>query len=116
MTQNGVVTDDDVIRLESELLDPRFRADPAYLDRVLHPDFEEFGSSGRHWQRAQLVEAMLADPALPPSEAEDFRTLRLGPDAILLTYRTRTALRSSIWVRTGTGWQVRFHQGTPRQR
>lgn len=101
-----------MIRLETELLDPAKRGDRDYLARVLHPEFEEFGASGRHWRRDEIIVAMLADPTLPPSDPTEFRTVSLGPDAILLTYRTRTALRSSVWVRTSVGWQVRFHQGT----
>jgi hypothetical protein len=51
-------------------------------------------------------------------EAGDLRPRRLGPDAVLLTYRTttpgRTVLRSSTGVRDGAaGWQLLFHQGTP---
>jgi ribonuclease HI len=43
--------------------------------------------------------------------------VRLGPDAILVTFRSddqgRRALRSSVWVRDReTGWVLRFHQGT----
>jgi ribonuclease HI len=113
VAQNGRVTDGEVIRLECELLDPANRGDAGFLERVLHPDFEEFGASGWHWNRAELVAMMLADPGLPPSDPQDFRTARLGPEAILLTYSTRTARRSSVWLRTANGWQVRFHQGTP---
>jgi ribonuclease HI len=43
---------------------------------------------------------------------------RIGPDAILLTYRStragRDALRSSTWIRDDAGtWLLLFHQGTP---
>jgi len=102
-----------VVRLELELLQPDRRGDRAYLERVLHPDFEEFGSSGRHWHRDEIIAALLAQPGSSQPEATDFRMLDLGPDSILLTYRTRTSLRSSIWVRSDTGWLIRFHQGTP---
>ncbi len=115
LAQNVRVTDNEVVRLEIDLLDPAHRGDRGFVERLLHPDFEEFGSSGRHWHRDEIIAAMLTDPTLPPSEPTDFRTVELGPDAILLTYRTRTALRSSIWVRTSVGWQVRFHQGTAHQ-
>jgi ribonuclease HI len=42
---------------------------------------------------------------------------RIGPNAVLLTYRSYarsgTVLRSSLWVLDGTKWRLRFHQGTP---
>jgi ribonuclease HI len=52
-----------------------------------------------------------------PIAASDLRVTRLGPDAILVTFRSddrgRRALRSSVWVRDPVaGWLLRFHQGT----
>ncbi|HEX2903521.1 MAG TPA: DUF4440 domain-containing protein [Jatrophihabitans sp.] len=107
------MTDIEVIRLEQDLLRPPRRGDQAFLDRVLHPDFEEFGSSGRHWGRSELIRTLLAAPDLPEPQAHDFRAAPIGADAMLLTYRTSSALRSSVWLRTPAGWQLRFHQGTP---
>ncbi|SNR90749.1 hypothetical protein SAMN06272737_1384 [Blastococcus mobilis] len=82
---------------------------------LLHQDFQEFGASGRVWDREAIVDALAADPAAP-GPAEAFAPVRLAEDVVLLTYRVSGeagSLRSSLWVRdTAAGWQLRFHQGT----
>jgi hypothetical protein len=37
------------IDLELRLLKYEIRAEPGEVDRLLHPDFSEFGASGRRW-------------------------------------------------------------------
>jgi ribonuclease HI len=82
----------------------------------LHPDFTEFGSSGRIWDRESIVAAMAADPG-DPTAAEEMRGFRLAPEVVLLTYRvnkpSRASLRSSIWMVHDNHWVLVFHQGTP---
>jgi hypothetical protein len=61
--------------------------------------------------------------ALEPVRAEQFELIRVGPKAAVLTYVSahdtatgellRRTFRSSLWVETEAGWQMRFHQGTP---
>jgi hypothetical protein len=116
------VADDDfsgALQGELRLLDPATRADPQLTRSLLHPDFTEFGASGRIWDRDSIVEAMAADPGLPTA-AEEMRGLQLAPDVVLLTYRVNrpqgSSLRSSIWVRMPSGWVALFHQGTPAPR
>lgn len=112
---------EDVIRRELELLRPEVRTDAGRLDELLDPEFTEFGASGRHWDRASIIEMLLAEPG-PQSEeavaieASDVVARRLADDVVLVTYTAqrpdRRALRSSIWRRTGGRWRVYFHQGT----
>ncbi len=108
--------EDAVIRLERELLDPAVRADSSRVAALLHPDFEEIGRSGRLWGRDALVEA-LADEDEPAADLDVLGVQRIGEDVLLLTARTTdtrgTTLRSSLWVRSGGRWRLRFHQGTP---
>ena len=81
---------------------------------LLHPDFREYGASGRIWDRASIA----ATPPRPvqPIRVIDIQAHRLGPDAFLVTYTSddvgRVALRSSTWLRHGGEWLLRFHQGT----
>jgi ribonuclease HI len=118
LTGTGEVTDADeqqVIQREQALLDPAVRADPDRVRALLHPDFVEFGASGGIWDRASI--AAVTSGTVERIVATEFRTARLGPDAILLTFRSddqgRAALRSSVWVRDpDAGWLLRFHQGT----
>jgi ribonuclease HI len=107
----------EVIALEVALLQPGNRADGAFLRRVLHPDFVEFGSSGRVWTVETITSALAADPGTAASDATGFTPLHVSDKAILLTYRTPHRLRSSLWLfGETTGWQLRFHQGTPSEK
>jgi ribonuclease HI len=104
-----------VVDREQALLDPAVRADPERMRAPLHPDFVEFGASGRVWDRTSI--AAVTSGIEVPIAASDLRVTRLGPDAILVTFRSddrgRRALRSSVWVRDPeAGWLLRFHQGT----
>jgi hypothetical protein len=111
--------DDDLCRVverELALLDPRVRRDPAQVRALLHPDFVEYGASGRVWDRTSVVEA--TGGGTDPIEARDLEPRRVGEDVVLLTYRSvaagREALRSSTWIRdAAAGWLLLFHQGTP---
>lgn len=102
---------------ELALLDPEVRASRQRVDALLHPDFSEFGASGRVWDRDSIM-AMLAgtDPDGPPAVASRMRGVRLAPDLVHLTFDTdadgRRAHRSSLWRRTDRGWRLYFHQGT----
>jgi ribonuclease HI len=107
---------DQVVALEEQLLDPEVRSDAGRLAVLLDPDFEEFGTSGRAWNRDTMLAALDDDP----STAASMQVLNVqvfdGATA-LLTYRTTdrrgSALRSSLWRQTDGQWRLRFHQGTP---
>jgi len=104
-----------VVQCELALLLPEVRRDPERMRALLHPDFVEYGSSGRVWDRGSIG-SVSADAE--QITAADFVARRIGPDAVLLTYRStragRDALRSSTWIRDDAGtWLLLFHQGTP---
>jgi hypothetical protein len=54
--------DDEDIRAavtgELRLLEPDVRGSAAEVETLLHPEFFEFGASGRHWDRASIVAAL----------------------------------------------------------
>lgn len=100
------------------LLDPSVRQASEKVEAILHPDFFEFGASGRRWGRREIVEALAAEQA-PDAErpvASELTGVRLAVDVVLVTYVSqagqRRCLRSSIWRKTAEGWRVYFHQGT----
>jgi hypothetical protein len=104
---------------ELKLLDPEVRRSPELVGALLHPDFHEFGASGRHWDRASII-AMLAatdEPGVRPSVTSGMKGVQLAPDLVHLTFDTesngRLVHRSSLWRRTEGGWLLYFHQGTP---
>lgn len=109
-------------RLEEELHLPETRRNVSRLQMLLHPDFEEFGRSGRHYSRDELLrELPVGDHGT--MRAEEFAGSVVGAGVALITYRSayvdasgnrsRVTLRSSLWIETAAGWQMRFHQGTP---
>ncbi|MET9429549.1 nuclear transport factor 2 family protein [Streptomyces sp. NPDC003036] len=110
------------IERELRLLDPAVRRDPVLFAALLHPDFHEFGRSGRHWDRASMtaeITAAAADdaPRSAPPTASRMRGVQLADDVVHLTFDTERdghwTHRSSVWRRTDRGWLLYFHQGTP---
>jgi hypothetical protein len=109
--------------LEEELHRPETRRDAARLGMLLHPDFEEIGRSGRHYTREDTIRELSAERNLTTLRAVDFVVSRIGDGIALVTYRSanvdaagnesRVTQRSSLWIETAAGWQMRFHQGTP---
>ena len=131
----------EVVKRELLLLDPAVRADLGKVRALLHPDFVEFGASGRIWDAEAIAGSLAADSApdhAAPDQgtidqgtinqgtiehravalrAVDLEPMSLSADIVLLTYRIddpeRPSLRCSVWVRADDGdWLLRFHQGT----
>ena len=93
------------------------------LLELLHPDFFEVGRSGRTYTREETVQNLLCESPEIEIRSKNFRVALLGPDAAMLTYESvhvgqsgeefHPAHRVSVWIRSATGWQMRYHQGTP---
>lgn len=104
---------------ELRLIEPAVRSSPELLGELLHPEFREFGASGRYWDRTSIIESLVAgvDPGPRPVVVTRVEGVQLAPDVVHLTFDTesngRRAHRSSLWRRTDAGWQMYFHQGTP---
>jgi hypothetical protein len=106
---------------EEAPLDEGVRHDRAKVAALLSEDFVEFGSSGRVWNRNEILD-LLESEAFQPVSVEDFRCKLLSDSVALITYRTRrsradgqgksSSLRSSIWTKQEDMWRLRFHQGT----
>jgi hypothetical protein len=107
---------DELLELERRLLDPEVRHSLVSVDRLLHPEFVEFGSGGRVYNKEMMVSIMVREE--PASVMiRDFSVRELAEGVALVTYRTvgtegKEARRSSVWVRQLSRWQVIFHQGT----
>ena len=110
-----------LLHLERKLMDPVFRKNREQVSALLAEDFREFGSSGRVWSRAAILDLLANEEAYTAPVVEDFAMQRISPETALVTYRTLRAdaasdapqvtLRSSLWVLRGNRWQVLFHQG-----
>ena len=107
--------------LEQSLLSPSVRRDRDRVAGMLAEDFVEFGSSGKTWTRAQVLEMLGAEEAAAPA-VEDLKCRLIADNVVLVTYktvrtneatgRTVVTLRSSLWSLKAGFWQLRFHQGT----
>lgn len=109
--------------LETALHRAETRQAPDALARLLHPDFEEIGRSGRRYSLDDIFEEFRNAATFPEVVSTSYIARWLAEDMALLTYHSahvdqegrlhRHTLRSSLWLRTADGWQLRFHQGTP---
>jgi hypothetical protein len=101
--------------LEESLLQPSVRATADQVAMLLADEFTEFGSSGRVYDKQQVIVALQQEHGQGSKlTITDFSARRLAPDVVLLTYRiveTRT-IRSSIWKLMNGQWRMVFHQGT----
>ncbi len=106
---------DAVIGFEKELLSDKVRRDPTRVRELLHPQFSEFGSSGRIWTRSRLLAEIAPLPVRVTFES--VASKKLSDDVILLRWRAVGAhqswLRSSLWQRVDGSWRLFFAQGTP---
>ncbi|MDE2992021.1 MAG: nuclear transport factor 2 family protein [Chloroflexota bacterium] len=109
----------DLELLEEGLWRADVRFDRKRMDRILAPDFFEFGRSGRIYRRAATL-AIPAQPIVARLPLIDFRARLLDANLAQVTYVSTVtyqgvderSTRSSLWSRTANGWQLRFHQGT----
>lgn len=112
----------EVVELERSLWDPACRNDPEHVDRLLHPDYVEVGSSGRTWARHEILEPVGHFVA----KLTDFARAELAADVQMVTYVSvvselsgtgevvgRPVKRTSVWLHRDGRWLLRYHQGTP---
>lgn len=110
--------------LEIALLASEVRSSREKLDVLLADDFKEFGSSGEEYSKQDILEQLPEATKIASVEflVSDFQVQQLAEDIVLATFTTDkkmpdnsrvVSLRSSIWRKTGKGWQMVFHQGTP---
>lgn len=107
-------------KLEEELWIEDTRFDRPYMEKVMAPDFFEFGRSGRIHSRESCLshERVPIDAVIP---LKNLQVRLLTEDVAQVTYDSEVTYdgvvekgrRSSIWTRSGEGWVLRFHQGTP---
>ena len=119
-TSAVVATGPYLTHLEEGLWMPERRFDPEWMDRILHPDFNEVGASGRVYSRNTIIDTprVQFEAQLPH---KDYKLELIEEEVALARYISldtfqgvpRYAHRMSIWISTNEGWRLRFHQGTP---
>lgn len=109
-------------RMENALADPQVRKSTATMNTILHKDFVEIGASGMIFDRTATLELLAEEDDFTPYAITDFAIIPLGDNRALVTFRIPArqidqgtkpgSHRSSLWVKEGGTWQIRFHQGT----
>ena len=107
-------------RLEEELWREETRFNQHRMNEVIAKDFFEFGRSGRYYPREDTL-SHKPQPIAAVLPLPNLQIRLLTPDVAQVTYNSAVtyngvvehARRSSIWTRASSGWQLRFHQGTP---
>jgi hypothetical protein len=95
---------------------------PGGYEAVLHDSVVEFGAGGRVWTRDEILEELRSGPRVDAVTIERFDAHVVRPGVFLVMYETTqtdsvTGLtshqrRSSLWMREGDGFVLRFHQST----
>ena len=100
--------------LEERLLLPRVRASPDEVAALLADEFIEFGSSGRIYDKQQIIRLLQEERGQAICTLADFSARRLAANIVLVTYRVveSQTIRSSIWRLEDGRWRMVFHQGT----
>lgn len=116
---------DQICYLEKQLLRPEIRKSFDELDKLLHEDFIEYGSSGRIYDKATAIASMLKEEHVFDAEIDGFEIKAFAGEIVLAMYKLRVtshtlqrkafSLRSSIWIFADGRWQLIFHQGTSAQ-
>lgn len=103
-----------MIEYESYHLDRENRQSGQYL-KVFHPEFKEFGQSGKIYRKEDLPKNLIDSSEY---EIMEFMVQDLSIESRLCTYilynkiSNQVSNRSSVWVRFGDDWKLLFHQGT----
>ncbi|MFC1952908.1 nuclear transport factor 2 family protein [Chloroflexota bacterium] len=106
--------------MEESLWCSKTRFNREYMEKVLSREFLEFGGSGRIYKREDTLSAP-AQEIRAKLPLKDFTAHFVSENVILVTYVSEVEYdtiqisnRGSLWVKTLAGWQLRFHQETPR--
>lgn len=116
-----------ILQYENDLLDPEYCSDAERLNRIISPDFMEYGQSGTIYDREAVIR-FLKTAGSRNIEICDFTIRCLGTSAAVAHYTAvnrghdgqqgnaeNRSLRTSVWVREGGDWKLFFHQGTSIQ-
>jgi hypothetical protein len=111
--------------LEGKLLNPEIRSSREELEKLISPDFIEYGSSGKIYNYPGALAYLMANSGKNfKYNFVNFKTRQLADDTIQALYileternrRIRITNRSSLWRleedSAGMVWRIVFHQGT----
>lgn len=108
-----------LLKLEMSLWINETRGNFTYMNQVLHPEFLEYGKSGRVYNKEEILKDMDVQinsvfpfPNLNVKQVDD-NTYLVTYQSVLQNGATREICnRSSIWISNGEKLQIIHHQGT----
>lgn len=123
MNKNMAIDDDiaqELAALEPIFHRPELGTSRDDFDRMMAAGFWEVGASGSKYTREFVLDTLGRRHQTPVEEhltVSDFACRRICADTWLVTYQLeqpggRLSRRSTLWQRTGMGWQALYHQGT----
>ena len=107
-----------VVALQRQWVSDAVRSDRHAAEEMLHPKFMEHDVAGRASGKGRTLATLKPydDPITVEVEGVD----ELAPWVVMLRWRARSrgsvSLRSSIWVKQGDTWRLRFEQQTTTTR
>ncbi len=110
---------------EKTLIEAKRKDDGAFFKRTLSQDFSLVGVDGRLLEGQEAVDN-LGDSGLLELTPYDIKVVALGDDGAIVTYDAivreapeedqgpppRYQHFSSVWVKHGDQWKLKFHQAT----
>ena len=114
-----------LIASEKSLIEAKKKNDGAFFKRTLSEDFALVGVDGELHERQEAVDE-LGDSGLLELTAYDIKVVAVGENAAIVTYNAivrkapeedqgpppRYQHLSSVWVKQGDAWKLKFHQAT----
>jgi hypothetical protein len=114
-----------LIASEKSLIEAKKKDDEAFFKRTLSEDFSLVGVDGKLLQRQEAVDE-LGDSDLEELTPYDIKVVAAGEGAAIVTYDAivrkapeedqgpppRYQHFSSVWVKQGDAWKLKFHQAT----
>ena len=114
-----------LISSENSLIEAKKKDDAALLKRMVTADFSLVGVDGKLLQKQEAIDD-LGDSDLIEIMPYDIKVVSVGDDAAIITYDAVVKKKpeedqgpppryqhfSSVWVKQGDGWNLKFHQAT----
>lgn len=122
----ALVTDPRLLPILAELekFEPIFHT-PAFgtsrggYEKFMDADYWEVGASGTRYSRQDVLDVLEKRGGVIIEQAwqtKDFYCREIASGNYLLSYTLiqggRITRRTTLWRRTGEGWQILYHQGT----
>lgn len=111
----------EILKLETELMDPKVRKDAVRIAEIMDREYFEFGASGGRY-KYKAGDTFFDTDTRSYEMMDDFCIKKLDEKTLIATYTGKMTIngkisfanRSSIWQHKNGEWRIVFHQGTPR--